>query len=95
MSTHFIPESGSASSSPTKAKFSLQARIACSSTRRVVRHGTAKVDGKSTELKAANVKNGDLEVTFKIANSTKYFLTGNLDIIGVTDKGETVLSQTI
>lgn len=91
---HFIPESGSASSSPTKAKFSLQARIAVA-VPVVVRHGTAKVDGKLTELKAANVKNGDLEVTFKLANSTKYFLTGNLDIIGVTDKGETVLSQTI
>lgn len=91
---HFIPESASSPTNAPKSQFSLQAKIAVAIPI-VVRHGTAKVEGKLSDLKSLSSKDGNLNVTFKLSNPTKYFLTGDLEVIGVTDKGETSLSKTI
>lgn len=91
---HFIPESDHKSpDDQPKGRFSLQARIAMAIPV-VVRRGTAKVDGKLTALKAQADKNGNMAVSFKLTNTSKYFLAGDLDIIAVTDKGDVPLVKT-
>jgi P pilus assembly chaperone PapD len=91
---HFVPESDNKiPDEQPKGKFSLQARIAMAIPV-VVRRGTAKVDGKLTALKALPDKNGNIAVSFKLTNTSKYFLAGDLDVIAVTDKGDVPLAKT-
>lgn len=91
---HFIPESENGSAKPeASGRFSLQARIAVA-VPLIVRKGTAKIDAQVSGLKASYDKNGNLNLNFRLSNSTKYFLTGDLEISALTAKGETSLYKT-
>lgn len=87
---HFIPEGSNEAKS--NAKFSLQARIAVA-VPIIVRHGTPKLDAKMKDAKALKDKSGNLKVSFEATNTTKYFLTGDLEISAVTPKGDVSLSK--
>lgn len=94
---HFLPDSPVPEKKTAKTgarTMSLQAKIAVA-VPVVIRKGTARLEGKLTNPKAVLLKNGDLQVSFKLSNSTPYFLTGDLEIIGVTEKGETSLAKII
>lgn len=90
---HFIPESIE-KSPKSNSNFNLQARIAIA-VPVVVRRGTPKLEGKLTDLKAKLDPKKNLSLSFNLANKTKFFLTGDLDIIGVTDQGEVPLSKIV
>lgn len=93
---HFIPdgETPAAGSAGKSNKFTLQAKIAVA-VPVIVRHGPSKVDGKLTDVAANKDNAGNINVSFKLTNSSKYFLTGDLEVVAISDKGEVSLSKVI
>ena len=90
----FLPEDEEASKNQEKrTSFSLRAKIAVAIPI-IVRRGTPVTAPKLTSLSAIEEKDGQLTVDFNLSNSTKYFLTGDLDIYGLADKEEILLSKT-
>jgi P pilus assembly chaperone PapD len=96
---HFLPEADTTETEKGAekskgGKFNLQAKVAVA-VPVVVRKGVAKFEGKLQNLKATTEGAGDLGVNFKLANASKFFLTGDLEVIGVTEKSEVPLSKVI
>lgn len=93
---HFIPENEKVENSNKgpKSSFKLQARIAVA-VPIIVRQGVVSFNNKITNLRAKPTKNGDLNVAFNLSNSTKYFVTGDLDIYAITDKGEKSIAKAV
>jgi P pilus assembly chaperone PapD len=93
---HFIPETESVEKTGTSnvSSFKLQARIAVA-VPIIVRQGALSLNNKITNLSAKSSKKGDLNVTFNLTNSTKYFVTGDLDVLAVTDKGEKQIAKAV
>ncbi|MNL44903.1 hypothetical protein D3C87_1675080 [compost metagenome] len=72
----------------------MQARIAVA-VPIIVRKGTGVFAGKLEKLNAQVDKEQNINVAFSLLNTNKYFLYGDLDVIGVTDKGEVPLDKII
>jgi P pilus assembly chaperone PapD len=93
---HIVPESGDQSKNDDSTKpngsMSLQAKIAVA-VPIIVRQGPPKLDGKIAKIQAIFDKKGDLDVSFVLRNSTKYFLTGDLELFATDGKEEVLLSR--
>jgi|GEM_PF-3656074 hypothetical protein len=95
---HFTPIGEKEDDSPHAKKksssFSLQARIAVA-VPIIVRKGTGTFDGKLEKFQAQIDKEKNVAVQLSLLNTTKYFLYGDLELIGVTDKGEVSLDRIV
>lgn len=87
---HFIPEGSNEPKS--NSKFNLQARIAVA-VPVIVRHGSPKLEAQLKNAAAVEDKNGNVKISFEVANTTKYFVTGNLEIRALTPQGEVSLTK--
>ncbi len=74
------------------AAMSLQAKIAVAIPV-VVRVGEPKFGGEISDFSAALTSDSALKVRLKLKNSTRYFLTGDLEITGITPAGEISLQK--
>ncbi len=89
---HFIPVGDNEAKS--EAKLSLQARIAVA-VPVIVRRGSPRLDLKMKSPSAISDKKGNLKVSFEVTNTTKYYVTGDLEVFAVTPKGEISLSKVL
>jgi hypothetical protein len=95
---HFTPladkTSAAKESEKNSSSFSLQARIAVA-VPIIVRKGTGTFAGKLEKPQAFLDKNQNLNLSFLLSNTNKYFLYGDLDVVGVTAKGEVPLDKVV
>lgn len=89
---HFVPIGDT--ETKTAAKLSLQARIAVA-VPIIVRHGSPKLDAKMKSPKVIKDAQGNFKVSFEVTNTTPYFLTGDLEVLALTPKGEVSLSKVL
>ena len=89
---HFIPIGDNEAKS--EAKLSLQARIAVA-VPVIVRRGSPRLEPKMKSPTAIIDKKGNLKVSFEVTNTTKYYVTGDVEVFAITPKGEVSLSKVL
>jgi P pilus assembly chaperone PapD len=98
MHVRFVPESEKSETKDAAKKsassMSLQAKIAVA-VPVIVRKGEGKLEPSLAGLKATTDTKDDLSISVQLKNSTPFYLYGDMELIALTEKGETTLDKII